>query len=40
MVAGVNDKSCSRGPVKLAAGIEGPGGGKAEGPLMDTDWNV
>lgn len=33
---GVDDKDGSGGPDKLAAGIEGPGGGKAEGPPMCT----
>lgn len=29
------DEGCSIGPDKLAAGIAGPGGGKAEGPPTD-----
>ena len=36
MPPGVDDKGCSGGPDKLAAGIEGSGGGKAEGPPMGT----
>lgn len=31
MPLGVDDEGCSGGPDRLAAGIEGPGGGKAEG---------
>lgn len=27
------------GPDKLEADIEGPGGGKEEGPLMGCGWN-
>ncbi len=30
---GVDDEGCRGGPGRLAAGKEGPGGGKAEGPL-------
>lgn len=31
----VDDGGGSAGPDKLAAGMEGPGGGKPEGPPMD-----
>lgn len=34
-----DDECCSGGPDKLAAGMEGPGGEKAEGPLMGDGWN-
>lgn len=35
---GVDDEGCSWGPDKLAAGIDGPGGGKVDGRPMGTGW--
>lgn len=36
---GVEEGGGSGGPDKLAAGIEGPGGEKAEGPGIAWGWN-